>query len=360
MKIEELKQWCNDNLFRTNGKININQVRKDYKFYKENIDIFNQIEELVNISEDRLARKIYCLLDDVFETPKCYCGKDNKYNHTTNKYSTYCSSICATKHPDVRNKRSESVKQAYIDRGDEIVAMNKATMLERYGDENYRNSKKALETWYSSSDEYKLEVKLKRQETKLEKYGDRFYNNSEKAIQTFKSYGEEVKKVRYEKMIKTQLDNIDENGLNGFDRVRIIATPKRLKTMNRVGKDGLTGLKRSALKGVQTGIKNGSILPRELKDDFIHYCDLVKNLSNQNYGKYYDYINPTNIKRSNDYHLDHIYSKKYGFDNNIPIWIICHPCNLQMLHYSENCSKGSDCHHSLDELMNKIKDFEIK
>lgn len=393
MKIEELKEWCRDNLFRTNGKININQVRKDYKFYKENIDIFNQIEELVNISEDRLARKIYCLLDDVFETPKCYCRKDNKYNHGTNKYSTYCSSRCASKHPDVRSKRSESVKQAFINRGDEIVTMNKATMLERYGDENYRNSKKALETWHNNTDEYKLEVKLKRQETKLEKYGDRFYHNSEKAQETIKSYGEEFQKVRYEKVLQTKLNDIDKNGLNGLSRSSRKAQPKRLKTMNRIGKDGLTGFQRSALKCIETKYNDidenglnahqrssikavetkrpyyyeiGKWIHPDLKDDYELYKFNISNSTEKSYQLYYDFINPNNVNRSrpdldeNAHHLDHIISKKYGFDNNIPIWIICHPCNLQMLHYSENCSKGSDCHHSLDELMDKIKDFEIK
>ena len=52
---------------------------------------------------------------------------------------------------------------------------------------------------------------------------------------------------------------------------------------------------------------------------------------------------------------DHIISVKYGFDNNIPTWIIAHPANCQLLRHKENVSKYSKCDLTLDELMIKIK-----
>ena len=52
---------------------------------------------------------------------------------------------------------------------------------------------------------------------------------------------------------------------------------------------------------------------------------------------------------------DHIVSVKYGFENNIPSWIISHPANCQLLQHSLNSSKNSKCGITIDELLEKIK-----
>lgn len=54
---------------------------------------------------------------------------------------------------------------------------------------------------------------------------------------------------------------------------------------------------------------------------------------------------------------DHIVSVRYGFDNNIPIWIISHPANCCLKPHSENASKGTKCDITIDELLLKIKNW---
>jgi hypothetical protein len=48
-------------------------------------------------------------------------------------------------------------------------------------------------------------------------------------------------------------------------------------------------------------------------------------------------INPYNLKRGiKSYHIDHKFSIKQKFLLNIPIEIITHPCNLEMIYYKDN------------------------
>ena len=48
--------------------------------------------------------------------------------------------------------------------------------------------------------------------------------------------------------------------------------------------------------------------------------------------------------------MDHIYSKHYGFKNNIPAHIIGHWTNLQMLSKRENNIKGKTCGKTQEQL----------
>ena len=53
-------------------------------------------------------------------------------------------------------------------------------------------------------------------------------------------------------------------------------------------------------------------------------------------------------------------SVRFGFDNKINPEIIGHPANCQLMVHNENSSKNSECSISLDELLNRIKKWDIK
>lgn len=81
------------------------------------------------------------------------------------------------------------------------------------------------------------------------------------------------------------------------------------------------------------------------------YRDRVKRLTNENYRKYFNIINPFKLNRSSGkYSLDHIYSVQDGFDNNVSIEIISSPVNLRMITINENSIKGKKSYITLDEL----------
>ena len=177
------------------------------------------------------------------------------------------------------------------------------------------------------------------------------------------------------------MSQIDKDGLTGYQKQAL----KAKATRSIIGKDGMNDyqrcskkgqktklinntlqsnpliLKKGIEKGLRTKERKGIILPRHLRHDRDCYRDIVTYYTNLVYCEYYNFINPNNLKRgSKEYHLDHIYSVTKGLKDNIPIWVICHPCNLQMLSAFDNVSKSNRCDITLEELFSRIEDFESK
>jgi len=85
-----------------------------------------------------------------------------------------------------------------------------------------------------------------------------------------------------------------------------------------------------------------------------NYRDNVTQLTELNYKKYKNIINPYNLNRKRgQFNLDHIYSVMDGFKNNVLPEIISHPYNLQMLSENINISKSDRSDISLEELHNR-------
>lgn len=64
-------------------------------------------------------------------------------------------------------------------------------------------------------------------------------------------------------------------------------------------------------------------------------------------------------KEKEGYSLDHKYSIKEGFLNNIDPGIIGHYKNLEVILFKENSSKKTKCSITLDELLSKMEESEI-
>lgn len=76
----------------------------------------------------------------------------------------------------------------------------------------------------------------------------------------------------------------------------------------------------------------------------------VINITKKSWKNHFIKINPNSLQRSNELHLDHIYSINEGFKNNIPPEIIGHWTNLRLIPKIENSSKGSKCHKTKEQL----------
>ena len=108
-----------------------------------------------------------------------------------------------------------------------------------------------------------------------------------------------------------------------------------------------------------TRIKNGTQINEDIIDDFIKYKKLVINRTITVYRNNQNIINPNNLKRSKkSYHIDHLFSIKQGYINNVPIEILSHPCNLHMIYYKENLIKQDNCWITLEELLLRIINFK--
>lgn len=412
MTKQELKNWINQNLW-TNDKKQLASAKfvKNTNFYKTNKDIFDLIYKYTKFLDNvKLNERIYCILNDINEKLICnVCNKNFRTFYNINQgYRRTCSHKCShndeeyierflnsihtvtengktikenstekliqtfnnktVKEKQITNiKRSNSIKEAYIKRGDEIIEKKQNTCLERYSVDSYSKTDefKALN---SKPKRIKLkkpklskeEILQKRIKTNLDKYGVEHYQQTEKFKDSLKKCWsnkskEEIKELT-EKNKNIKLNNIDENGLNSYDRMVIKVKETCLE---RYGVDNIRKSPEFIEYSINKRIENGNILSMEDKSDIQIYKSFVSFYSNKNFRKYYYFINPKRLKRGrNDYHLDHNYSISEGFRNNIPIWIICHPCNLQMMDWNENISKNKKCNHTLEELLEKIEKFE--
>ena len=86
-------------------------------------------------------------------------------------------------------------------------------------------------------------------------------------------------------------------------------------------------------------------LSKESTPEYKKYSGRVHRLTKKIYEEHKGEINPNDYPRGlagepSVYHLDHIVSIRYGFDNNIPPEEIAKKENLQMLPWRENISKG--------------------
>ena len=143
--------------------------------------------------ETRLNERFFCIINDMFEKPKCLECKIKVVNYKMGflmGYLKFCSRKCASQNSDIKRK----VKQ---------------TKKEKYGDENYNNAEKSRKTnleSYGVKHTFQVpEFRKKGLITKKEKYGDENFNNRTKANNTkLKKYGD-IHFTNLEKARKTNL-----------------------------------------------------------------------------------------------------------------------------------------------------------
>lgn len=92
----------------------------------------------------------------------------------------------------------------------------------------------------------------------------------------------------------------------------------------------------------------------ENKKEFQLYQENVRLLTNENFRIHFHEI-PNSKKRNKEWHLDHKYSIYNGFKNGIPVEVISHYKNLEIVHRSINESKSINNSIHLSELLHHIK-----
>lgn len=111
-------------------------------------------------------------------------------------------------------------------------------------------------------------------------------------------------------------------------------------------------------KTKKTQIANGRWVDPSLKPRWQQYKELVRKLTAKNYKRYKHIINPTNLQVGTcEWTIDHIYSVRHGFENNVPAEVIASVPNLRMLWHIENKQKHIRSDHSLEFLYEEWAKF---
>jgi hypothetical protein len=109
-------------------------------------------------------------------------------------------------------------------------------------------------------------------------------------------------------------------------------------------------------KSRTTQIANGRWVDPAKRTEWAQYKFRVKYLTAKTYKKFKDMINPTDLPIGRcEYQVDHIYSIRHGFENNVDPAILANIANLRLLWHTENKSKHIRSDYTLEELMAKTK-----
>ena len=222
IEIEEYLKYLKDLIYKVNYKNQLNS--------KKNVRLREFINDSVPELSDpffTLQTKIYWLLNDIHEFPKC---QNENCHHVFNDvnvvpkygYQKYCSYKCSNSCEQKKRltsahliKKYGSIEKAYIEisnkasitynkktheEKEQIKERRKQTNLKKFGTEcnllspnNIRKSRQTnLEKFGTIFPTQAKEIQEKIQNTKLERYNDKHYTNKEKAKKTcLKKYGVE-------------------------------------------------------------------------------------------------------------------------------------------------------------------------
>lgn len=256
-----------------------------------------------------------------------------------------------------------------IERAKEIIEdkkSSKATSLKgfikRWGEEigkekfaKFQKTSKAPHEWlFEVSEEERLNFRRKHSVRCFEFYIHRGYTDDI----------EEAKKLASENQINNAGVNTNIYKTKGYSDSEIDEIIDRINLKKGVTLEDLkvrypdTWRERHIIRVEKFRNTTSSVKPEDYNIRDAYYGEVNK-ITSLNWILYKDRIENSDIfQRSENFHLDHMISKNFGFLNGIPPEIIGHPCNLKLIPRIENCSKRANCSITLEELENKIKDFE--
>jgi len=266
---------------------------------KNNLELYNVITDWCsknNLENLEFKRKVFHYINKVIDIPICLkCGKEVKYRRLRDGYQPYCSIICQNSCSLAKENWLKSWKRGNSN-NEHIINRNK-TILTKYGD---------LETYTKHTNNSKIK-------SCLDKYGVEYITQTD-------SY-----KGKRKNTLKEKYGSESYNNPN--------------KTKN-------------------TRIKNGSQIDDSSINNFLIFKKVSVNKTYTMYKNNEILINPNNLKRGiKSYHIDHKFSLKQGYLLNLPVEIITHPCNLEMIYYKDNLVKQDNCSIELNELLNNIINF---
>lgn len=267
---------------------------------KNNLELFNQIIDWCDrnsLKDLEFKRKVFHYVTDSAEIPVCLnCSKEVKYRSLNLGYQPYCSSLCQNSCSIAKDNWLQSWKKGNSN-NEHIISRNK-TVLEKY----------------SNLEEYNRHIQNSIKETCLEKYGVEYATQTD-------FYKEKRKKTLKEKYGSETYNN-----------------PNKTK---------------------ETRISNGTQINDDFIKNFLSYKKIATNRTMTMYRNNIQFINPNNLKRGiKSYHLDHKFSLKQGYLLGLPIEVITHPVNLEMIHYKDNLIKQDNCSITIQSLLDNILKFE--
>lgn len=155
---------------------------------------------------------------------------------------------------------------------------------------------------------------------------------------------------------------IEFNKVHDFEYEYISYNKETRKLTIKCNKHGIfEQLRGNHIKGHKcekcaTNDRSHTRLNPEILKEYKRYKRVVHGYSNSEYSKYEKIVNPNNLTRGFEkYHMDHMYSVRDAFLNNVPIEIVGSFVNLQIIWGVDNRLKGRNSSITKEELYELYK-----
>jgi len=292
----------------------IQEKVKGLAFIQPQASRFDDIRDELLSHGENLHEVIWCILNDSTKRPCKECGEPAKFDSLKNGYRDFCGVKCS----NIYKGRDVSIKSK-ISKG--VSNFNKTA------DQDFWDSRTAnfLKTLGSESRDVKNMKKLNKSNAMKKMHSERTIEDRQIINNKISKAVTESKKARTQRIERSKM------GAKALNDYRKTLKHEELKEFNkRCGSTDLIG---------------GN---REL---FNQYYKLVWYYTNRNLPLV------ENIhKRSIEWHLDHKYSIRQGFLDNISPVIIGSAHNLEIVHNSVNLSKGTKCSIRKEDLLSPFQD----
>ena len=260
---EELKTLIEKHKYVWHKKIHTSGKHKGYPSMQYLIDWINSVTPMLSDPVYTLATKIYWVLNDIHEFPKCKrdgCnntleGKNVK-TVTSGYYGLYCSKKC--RYLDNKTKTVNTCLKRYGVRSvmmtEEFKEQAKKTCLEKYGCEFSSQSKEIQEKNRQTrlkkyNGKYESEEQLKkRKQTMIERYGVEFAMESQefinKSIETCRErYGVDYPGISEQAIEKKKETCIEKYGVDSYSKTEEFKNKVKTTCIEKYGTENPMSVK---------------------------------------------------------------------------------------------------------------------
>lgn len=327
MRRNKIKKWINNNFQENKIHTSIQTIKN--KCYNIYIDV---ISETSYLKTNNFTERLFHILNNLYEPYYCNCGNNTTFNGLYKGYSKHCK-----KH----------INFSRI--GKEFLNINNIKC-------SYGCKKDAK--YIFSNGKYCCEKEYEKCIENRKKYGSKGINNP--------SYGRSPNKYLISDWIKKYKLLFDMNELR-IKNNKIEGCCKYCKKWFEVNYESMRSRFNALDHGnkkhylfcsnyckTESGIYKLKLDPGDLKK-YKEYKRMTYLKTEASIRKHKNKILNINL-RSRKYSIDHKYSIKEAFENNIGIDIISHWKNLEIISINENSRKNKKCSIELEVLKKQIED----
>jgi hypothetical protein len=158
-------------------------------YFKSRKDELRNITEFLS-PDASLSERAYCVMRGINEAPTCVCGRPLVFHKFNKGYFKTCGLDQCVKSARVGAISGTMMERygTHASKMESTKAKTKATLMERYGDENYVNAgarSTTMNDMYGADFALKLDAFIdKKKQTQKLRYGDENYNNRDQIVAT--------------------------------------------------------------------------------------------------------------------------------------------------------------------------------